>query len=196
MSNTSRTSSEASLVMSSTDENWLPRPELHTYKDMCTSTTNANAKRSRGCFLVRAWTWLTARRNKTVTTAQRMETSSNSEICQLTLTQQERGGAANAARYANAVELARKGETWTRLESDPQMFLVHGPRLESLYAPEARPLEGDLQHEWWVGPSGTGKSRLLWELYPKHFAKALSKWWDGYRFKRSSLSKSGRQKTT
>ena len=47
--------------------------------------------------------------------------------------------------------------------------------------PEARPLEGDLQHEWWVGPSGTGKSRLLWELYPKHFAKALSKWWDGYR---------------
>jgi len=90
MSNTSRTSSQASLDMSSTDENWLPRPELHIYKDMCTSTTNANAKRSRGCFLVRAWTWLTARRNKTVTTVRRTETSSNSEICQWTLTQQER----------------------------------------------------------------------------------------------------------
>jgi len=92
-----------------------------------------------------------------------------------------RGGQANAARYADAVALARKGDMDTIRESDPQMFLIHGPRLESLYAPEARPLEGDLHHEWWVGPSGAGKSRLLWELYPKHFAKALNKWWDGYR---------------
>ena len=76
-----------------------------------------------------------------------------------------RGGMANAARYANAVDLARRGDMDSIRESDPQMFLVHGQRLESLYAPEARPLEGDLQHEWWVGPSGTGKSRLLWELY-------------------------------
>ena len=92
-----------------------------------------------------------------------------------------RGGQANAARYANAVQLARNGDMDTIRESDPQMFLIHGARLESMYAPEARPLEGNLQHEWWVGPSGTGKSRLLWEIYPKHFAKALNKWWDGYR---------------
>jgi len=92
-----------------------------------------------------------------------------------------RGGVANAARYSNAVELARRGDMDTIRESDPQMFLVHGPRLESLYAPEARPLQGNLDHEWWVGPSGSGKSRLLWDLYPKHFAKALNKWWDGYR---------------
>lgn len=92
-----------------------------------------------------------------------------------------RGGQANAKRYADAVALARNGDMDTIRESDPQMFLIHGPRLESLYAPEARPLAGDLQHEWWVGPSGAGKSRLLWELYPKHFAKALNKWWDGYR---------------
>jgi hypothetical protein len=92
-----------------------------------------------------------------------------------------RGGQANAARYANAVQLARNGDMDTIRESDPQMFLIHGARLESMYAPEARPLEGNLQHEWWVGPSGSGKSRLLWEIYPKHFAKALNKWWDGYR---------------
>jgi len=92
-----------------------------------------------------------------------------------------RGGAGNAARYTNAVDLARRGDMDSIRESDPQMFLIHGPRLESLYAPEARPLQGDLLHEWWVGPSGSGKSRLLWELYPKHFAKALNKWWDGYR---------------
>lgn len=92
-----------------------------------------------------------------------------------------RGGMANAARYTNAVELARRGDMDSIREQDPQMFLIHGPRLESLYAPEAVPLQGNLQHEWWVGPSGTGKSRLLWDLYPKHFAKALNKWWDGYR---------------
>ena len=90
------------------------------------------------------------------------------------------GGQGNAARYTNAINLARSGQM-DAIRSDPQMFLQHGPRLESLYSPEARPLEGDLQHEWWVGPSGSGKSRLLWELYPKHFAKALNKWWDGYR---------------
>jgi len=94
---------------------------------------------------------------------------------------QEKGGQGNAARYSNAIAHARAGDMSTVEQSDPQLFLQYGTRLASLYAPEARPLEGDLQHEWWVGPSGTGKSRLLWELYPKHFAKALNKWWDGYR---------------
>lgn len=92
-----------------------------------------------------------------------------------------RGGVANAERYKNALQLARRGDMDGIRESDPQMFLLHGPRLESLYAPEITPIDGNLQHEWWVGPSGSGKSRLLWELYPKHFAKALNKWWDGYR---------------
>lgn len=92
-----------------------------------------------------------------------------------------RGGRGNAQRYHDAIELARKGQMDAIRESDPSMYLVHGPRLESLYAPDIRPLEGLLTHEWWVGPSGTGKSKLLWELYPKHFAKALNKWWDGYR---------------
>lgn len=38
----------------------------------------------------------------------------------------------------------------------------------------------ELESEWWVGPTGTGKSRTLWELYPDHYGKALNKWWDGY----------------
>lgn len=92
-----------------------------------------------------------------------------------------RGGRANAARYADAITLAKRGDMDGIRESDPQMFLLHGTRLESLFQPETKPLDGSLQHEWWVGPSGTGKSRLLWELYPKHFPKALNKWWDGYR---------------
>jgi len=92
-----------------------------------------------------------------------------------------KGGRANAQRFTNAIELARKGDLETIAKDDPQMFLQYGVRLESLYSPEAVPLQGELLHEWWVGPSGTGKSRLLWELYPKHFPKPLNKWWDGYR---------------
>ena len=93
-----------------------------------------------------------------------------------------KGGAGNAARFGKAIEHARSGNIEKVRDEDPQMYLLHGVRLESLYAPEVGPMDGELLHEWWCGPSGSGKSRLLWELYPKHFPKALNKWWDGYRF--------------
>lgn len=31
-----------------------------------------------------------------------------------------------------------------------------------------------------VGPTGTGKTRLAWEMFPNAYAKNSSKWWDGY----------------
>jgi len=93
----------------------------------------------------------------------------------------EKGGAATKARYAAAIQHAESGELDTVKRDDPQLYVLHGPRLESLFKPNTVPLDGDLLHEWWVGPSGSGKSRLLWELYPNHFAKKLNKWWDGYR---------------
>jgi len=92
-----------------------------------------------------------------------------------------KGGAGNAARFSAAIELAEKGKIDDIKRDDPQLYLIHGPRLESLYAPKHGPMDGDLLHEWWVGPTGAGKSRLLWELYPDHFPKKLNKWWDGYR---------------
>jgi len=92
-----------------------------------------------------------------------------------------KGGAGNAARFSTAIELAEKGDIEAIKRDDPQLYLIHGPRLESLYAPKHGPMDGELLHEWWVGPTGAGKSRLLWELYPNHFPKKLNKWWDGYR---------------
>jgi len=95
---------------------------------------------------------------------------------------QKKGGAGNAARYAAAIKAARANDLESIERDDPQLFLLHGVRLESLYTPNTVPLDGELLHEWWVGPSGTGKSRLLWELYPNHFPKKLNKWWDRYRY--------------
>ena len=92
------------------------------------------------------------------------------------------GGEGNKARYAKAIDEAQRGDFAAIQRDDPQLFLLHGVRLESLYTPNSVPLDGELLHEWWVGPSGTGKSRLLWELYPDHFPKNLNKWWDRYRY--------------
>ena len=94
----------------------------------------------------------------------------------------KRGGEGNKARYAAAIKLGMEGKADVVREEDPQLYLLHGVRIESLYAPEAVPLDGELLHEWWVGPAGSGKSRLLWELYPNHFPKQRNKWWDRYRF--------------
>ena len=188
-----------------------PRPELHTYKDMCTSTTNANAKRSRGCFLVRAWTWLTARRNKTVTTAQRMETSSNSEICQLTLTQQEREEEQLTPRDTPTPWNSPERETWTRLESpihrcssymvqdwNPCMHpkLVRSKATYNMNGGSALPVQGSLGYYGNYTPSTSRKRSTSggWIPIPRGrryrrvvakndlTASALKKWADRYPF--------------
>jgi len=94
-------------------------------------------------------------------------------------TQQEKGQKGKAAA-AWAIKKARTGNLKDIEEEEPGLFLQYGPRLEALYVPPNKPLD-TLEHEWWVGPTGTGKSRLLWELYPDHYAKRINKWWDGYK---------------
>jgi len=83
-----------------------------------------------------------------------------------------------AARWA--IKKARSGDLAAVEEGQPDLFLKYGPRLEQLFVPPNKPLDS-LEHEWWVGPTGSGKSRLLWELYPNHYSKRINKWWDGYK---------------
>jgi len=96
-------------------------------------------------------------------------------------TQKEKGQA-EKDRWARIMLLAQQGELATLRQEFPKESIIHGPRLLALHAPVTKPLNGELCHEWWVGSTGTGKSRLLWELYPQHYAKTLNKWWDGYAF--------------
>jgi len=94
--------------------------------------------------------------------------------------QQEKGRRGKEAA-SWAIKKARSGDFAAIEEEEPKLYLQYQSRLEGLHDPKKSPIDGALQHEWWVGPTGTGKSKLLWELYPNHFQKKKNKWWDGYK---------------
>jgi len=96
-------------------------------------------------------------------------------------TKSKKGGLARAESYKRVIKEAETGNLEWIKENEPGLYIQAKPRLESLYAPITKPIDGVLDHEWWVGETGTGKSKLLWELYPNHFPKMINKWWDGYR---------------
>nr|AOV86329.1 putative rep protein [uncultured virus] len=90
------------------------------------------------------------------------------------------GGNSQRERWRILIKLAEDGE-WEQVKHDfPGEWIRYGKRLLELRKRKRHVLDGDLEHEWWYGPTGTGKSKTLWELYPEHYAKELNKWWDGY----------------
>lgn len=91
-------------------------------------------------------------------------------------------GEASKKAWANILEHAKSGDHEWLENNYPRVWVQLSHKLQSLQQPETTILDGELEHEWWVGPTGTGKSRTLWELYPKHFQKDTNKWWCGYRY--------------
>jgi len=92
-----------------------------------------------------------------------------------------KGGTQKGINYRECIAKAESGDLGWIKENEPKLYLLAKPKLESLFDPHHTPLDGSLLHEWWYGPTGSGKSKLLWELYPKHFPKLINKWWDGYK---------------
>lgn len=89
------------------------------------------------------------------------------------------GGQSTKEKWRKVIALAEEGKMDEIKDDYPGIYLLHRPKLLSL---RRRPtmILSDLVNEWWVGPTGTGKSRKLWADYPDHYPKALNKWWDGY----------------
>lgn len=83
-------------------------------------------------------------------------------------------------RYAWAIEKAESGDLEAIKREEPGMYLRYLEKFRSLRKRSTTIIDGDLQHEWWWGDTGTGKSSKLWSDYPDHFTKPLNKWWDGY----------------
>lgn len=86
----------------------------------------------------------------------------------------------NKTDWAEILKRAEASDfAWIKAKH-PRIWIQLSHRLQSLSAPETKILQGEAINEWWVGPTGTGKSSTLWELYPNHFQKELNKWWCGY----------------
>lgn len=82
--------------------------------------------------------------------------------------------------WKQLLEKSQEGDfAWIK-ENYPRMWIQFSHKLESLQLPKTTVLDGNLQHEWWIGNTGTGKSKALWQLYPEHFQKGTNKWWCGY----------------
>lgn len=83
-------------------------------------------------------------------------------------------------KYREIIANAKDGNfEWIEF-NHPHLWIARCNQLMSMRMRKPVILDGELLHEWWVGKTGTGKSRLAWEIYPNHYQKQLNKWWDGY----------------
>lgn len=89
------------------------------------------------------------------------------------------GAATQKAMWQDVIQLAESNQLDRIKDLYPSVFLRYLDKLRGLARPQLSILS-ILENEWWVGTTGTGKSRKLWNDYPQHYAKQLNKWWDGY----------------
>lgn len=90
------------------------------------------------------------------------------------------GGRTQREQWKLIVELSERGELGRIRDEFPGIYFRSFDRIRSLRIRSGDILNGELEHEWWYGPSGTGKSKQLWAEYPNHFQKELNKWWCAY----------------
>ena len=94
---------------------------------------------------------------------------------------QKEKGQCNKRRWQMINEKAAEGdEAWLK-ENEPHVYHTGLATFRSHKKPRTDVLSyEETPHEWWVGPTGTGKSKKVWEEYPAHYAKEKNKWWCNY----------------
>ena len=94
---------------------------------------------------------------------------------------QKEKGESEKNRWKRVLEAAQSGDTKWIEENEPRLWCLHEEKLKAKKKLKTEVLDYvDTPHEWWCGPTGTGKSRALWELYPGHYQKEKNKWWCNY----------------
>ena len=87
-------------------------------------------------------------------------------------------------------EKRRWQEAWDNAEAgnmeaiDPQIRIQCYTTLKKIHHDHLLstciPTMGEIEHEWYCGEAGTGKSRKAREENPDAYLKMCNKWWDGY----------------
>lgn len=95
-------------------------------------------------------------------------------------------GEKNAVRFKEAFAAAKEG----RFDDIPEdIRLRYYSTIKTIFK-DHMPTIPDLDTvcgEWYVGPSGSGKSRNARINYPKSYMKMCNKWWDGYQGQESVI---------
>jgi hypothetical protein len=89
-------------------------------------------------------------------------------------------GAAEEQRWKKLLEAAEEGN----LEEIPYKIRFNNPRLlehhHSVGLKKRKLEDTEVEHLWYYGPSGTGKSRKARSENPDAYLKNCNKWWCGY----------------
>jgi len=118
----------------------------------------------------------------TEATAYCMKDGDYEEVGEKPKTQKEKG-IGEKRRWSQIQEKSEEGDLEWLKENEPHVFFKHESLIRSKKKPKREILnysDTDTPHEWWVGPTGTGKSKALHELYPTHYQKEKNKWWCNY----------------
>lgn len=93
-------------------------------------------------------------------------------------------GASEKNRWSDIIDLARTADYESVRRLYPDVYFHSLGTLENIR--RKRPmdhatLDGGMQHQWFVGPTGSGKSVTAREENPGAFVKdPMTAWWDGY----------------
>lgn len=99
--------------------------------------------------------------------------------------QKERGQAGKEAEQERW-DLARRAAVEGRFDDIPSdIYIRHDTALHRIrqrcLKETVHDLDGELQHEWWYGAPGTGKTSKAKKEYPDAYIKdPQERWWDGY----------------
>ena len=93
------------------------------------------------------------------------------------------GGEVEKDRWKHIIDLAKEGNVEEFIEEYPQQAFLHFKKFKSMrehFKKPKGPIE-TLEHYWYMGNAGTGKSRVARDKYPDAYLKPTdNKWWPGY----------------